>query len=400
MSASLAEVFEAFGAEYLDAHGVSTPQAKVVRAVLNCRTPALGGQVLECDGCGHCEFAYHSCRNRHCPTCQARAKEEWTRRRIAELLPVPYAHLVFTLPHALNGLAAAHDRWVYDTLMHTVAETLGEFAAKPRWLGAEPAFTCVLHTWTQDLRRHVHLHVLIACGGLDEAGNWVEPKRSNHFLFPVHALSSVFRAKFLDALDAARDSGKLTRDPAADASDYAERRRRLLRQPWVVYAKTPLGGPAEVLGYLSRYTHRTAVSNERILAIRGGQVLLKVRADGKGGKKVIRIDGTDFIGRFLQHVLPPGFKRIRHFGLLSPARKGKRLAAAREALKAPAPSKVAMEAAAEFMQRVAKIDIDKCPCCGQGRLRAVATLLPQRGMPVSRPAAPPASPASCRGPPP
>ncbi|MDD2806841.1 MAG: IS91 family transposase [Elusimicrobiales bacterium] len=391
----MAEVFEAFGAEYLDAHGVSAPQAKVMSAVLNCRTPVLGGQVLECDGCGHREFAYHSCRDRHCPACQARAKEEWTRRRVAELLPVPYAHLVFTLPHALNGLAAAHGLWVYGALMRTVAETLGEFAANPRWLGAEPAFTCVLHTWTQDLRRHVHLHVLIACGGLDGAGEWVGPKRDGRFLFPVHALSSVFRAKFLDALDAARDSSKIPRDPAAEAKGYAERRRRLLKHKWVVYAKTPLGGPAEVLGYLSRYTHRTAVSNERILAIREGQVLLRVRADGKGGKKVVRIDGPDFIGRFLQHVLPPGLKRIRHYGLLSPARKRQRLAAARKALDAPAPSPVAMEAAAEFMQRVAKIDIDKCPCCGQGRLRAVAVLLPEQPA-TSRPwLAPPA----CRGPP-
>ncbi len=400
MSASLAEVFEAFGAEYLDARGVSAPQAKVMYAVLDCRTQALGGHVLECEHCGHREFAYHSCRNRHCPTCQARAKEEWTRRRIAELLPVPYAHLVFTLPHALNGLAAACGPWVYGTLMRTVAETLAGFAANPRWLGAEPAFTCVLHTWTQDLRRHVHLHVLIACGGLDDSGEWVAPKRDSRFLFPVRALSKVFRAKFLGALDAASESGKLPNDPAAEAGKYAERRRRLLKHPWVVYAKTPLGGPAEVLGYLSRYTHRTAVSNERILAIRDGQVLLKVRADGKGGKKVIRIKGVDFIGRFLQHVLPPGFKRIRHFGLLSPARKGKRLAAARKALEAPEPSPVAMEAAAEFMKRVAQIDIEKCPCCGQGRLRAVATLLPLRGGVVSRPAAPPASPASCRGPPP
>ena len=245
MSTTLADVFQTFGAEYLAAQGISGPQAKVMRAVLDCRTPALGGHVLECEGCGHRALVYHSCRNRHCPTCQTRAKDEWTRRRIAELLPVPYAHLVFTLPHALNGLAAAHDLWVYDTLMHTVAETLADFAANPRWLGAEPAFTVVLHTWTQDLRRH--LHVLIACGGLDEADGWVEPKRDSRFLFPVHALSHVFRAKFLDALDAAWESGKLPHDPAADAKDYAKRRRRLLQHNWVVYAKTPLGGPAEVL---------------------------------------------------------------------------------------------------------------------------------------------------------
>ena len=398
MSASLAEVFETFGAEYLDAHGVSTPQAKVMRAVLDCRTPALGGQVLECEDCGHRAYIYHSCRNRHCPTCQTCAKDDWTRRRIAELLPVPYAHLVFTLPHALNGLAAVHDRWIDDTLMACVAETLNEFAANPRWLGAEPAFTLVLHTWTQDLRRHVHVHVLIACGGLDEAGNWVEPKRNGRFLFPVHALSRVFRAKFLDALDAARKTGKLPNDPAGEPKDFAKRRQQLLKHDWVVYAKTPLGGPAEVLEYLSRYTHRTAVSNERIVAIRDGDVLLRVRADDHGGKRVIRIPGPVFIGRFLQHVLPPGFKRIRHFGLLSPAHKRDRLGLARNALHVPALSPPALEAAEEFMRRVAQKDIERCPCCGQGVLQVVAVLLPQRAAAL-RPHRALVGPSACRGPP-
>lgn len=398
MSTTLAEVFQTFGAEYLDAHGVSAPQAQVMRAVLACRTPALGGQVLACEACGHREYVYHSCRNRHCPTCQTRAKDDWTRRRVAELLPVPYAHLVFTLPHALNGLAAGHDRWVYDTLMHTVAETLHGFAANPRWLGAEPAFTAVLHTWTQDLRRHVHVHVLIACGGLDAAENWVEAKRNPRFLFPVHALSQVYRAKFLDALDAAHQAGKIPRDPAAETKDFAARRRQLLKHDWVVYAKTPLGGPAEVLEYLSRYTHRTAISNERIVAIRDGDVLLRVRADDHGGKRVIRLPGPAFVGRFLQHVLPPGFKRIRHFGVLSPAHKRERLAAARNALNVPAPSPPALEAAAAFMKRVALMDIARCPCCGEGRLRIVAVLRPQR---TRQPQPPPAlaSPPAGRGPP-
>lgn len=311
---------------------------------------------------------------------------------------MPYAHLVLTLPHALNPLAAVHDLWVYDTLMHTVAETLHDFAANPRWLGAEPAFTLILHTRTQDLRRHVHVHVLIACGGLDKAGNWVEPKRNGRFLFPVHALSQVFRAKFLDALDDARKAGKLPRDPATDARDLAERRRQLLKHDWVMYAKTPLGGPAEVLEYLSRYTHRTAVSHERIVAIRDGDVLLKVRADDHGGKRVIRIKGTDFIGRFLQHVLPPGFKRIRHYGLLSPARKRDRLAAARNALKMPAPSPIALEAADACMKRVAQKDIERCPCCGQGVLRAVAVPLPDRAA-ARRPRSALTRSPACRGPP-
>lgn len=226
MSTTLADVLPTFGAEYLDAHGISGPPAKVMRAVRDGRTPALGGQVLECPACGHREYVYHSCRNRHCPTCQTRAQEDWTRQRIAERLPVPYAHRVFTRPHALNPLAAVHDLWVYDTRMPTVAETRHEFAAHPRWLGAEPAFILVLHTWTQDWRRHLHGHVLITGGGLDQDGNGVEPKRNGRFLFPVPALSPVFRAQFLDALEAAHRSGQLPRDPAAVPNDYAKRRRQ------------------------------------------------------------------------------------------------------------------------------------------------------------------------------
>jgi site-specific recombinase XerD len=394
VSATLAQVCLTFGAESLDGHGVSSPQVKVLRAVLDCRTPALGGHCLACEDCGQRESVYHSCRNRHCPTCQTRAKDAWTRQRLIELLPVPYGHLVFTLPHALNSLTAAHPRWVYDTLMHTVAATLTEFAAHPRWWSAEPAFTAVLQTWTQDLRRHVHLHVLIACGGLDQHGNWVEPKRNNRFLVPVHALSRVFRAQFHDALDAARQAGKLPRDPAAAAKDFAERRRNLLKHDGVVYAKTPLGGPAEVLGSLSRYTHRTAVSNERIVAIRDGHVLLRVRADDQGGQRVIRIHGPAFIGRFLQQVLPPGFKRIRHFGLLSSAHQRDRLGLARAALQAPQPSPPALEAAGDFMRRVAKQEIDRCPGCGQGRLRVVAVLSPNRSAQVRPPNLPSAAAAS------
>jgi hypothetical protein len=396
--AALARVFETFGAAYLDTRGVSGPQAKVLRAVLDCRTAALGGHCLECDDCGHREYLYPSCRHRHGPTCQTRAKEAWTRRRIAELLPVPSAHLVFTLPHALNDLAAVHDRWIYDTLMACVAATLSAFAENPRWLGAEPALTLVLHPWTQDLRRHVHLHVLIACGGLDPAGKWVQPRRQPRFLFPAHALSCVFRAKFLDRLDAAHRSGTLPGDPAAQPTRWAERRQALLKHHWVVYAKTPLGGPAETLEYWSRSTHRTAVSNERIVAIRDGDVLLRVRADASGGKRVIRLPGPTFIGRFLQPVLPPGFKRIRHYGLLAPARKRQRRTVARQALQAPEPSPPVREAAEQFLRRVAQRDITRCPDGGRGTLRTIGVLLPDR-FALIRPHPALAPPPSCRGPP-
>ena len=198
MSATLAEVLRTFGAAYLRDHSLSTPQARAWRAIVACRTPALGGQLQRCDRCGREQRLFRSCRNRHCPQCQSQARDAWRQAQLAELLPVPYCHLVFTLPHALNDLAHFHARWVYHTLMHCAASTLTEFAANPRWLGGIGAFTLVLHTWTQDLRRHLHVHALMACGALDADGHWCVPTRSPTFLFPVHALSRVFRAKFID----------------------------------------------------------------------------------------------------------------------------------------------------------------------------------------------------------
>ena len=217
MAATLAEVLRRFGPEYLRTHGLSTAQARAWRAIVACRTSALGGQRLHCQGCGAQQWRWHSCRNRHCPRCQSRAREAWRGARMAELLDVPYCHLVFTLPHELNALAGVHARWVYDTLLQCSARTLSEFAANPHWLGGTGAFTLVLHTWTQDLRRHLHVHALMACGAVqstdDGSASWVAPKRSPRFLFPVHALSSVFRGKFMQALCQAELGGALPRDP-------------------------------------------------------------------------------------------------------------------------------------------------------------------------------------------
>jgi len=249
-------------------------------------------------------------RNRHCPQCGTRAKDTWLQARLAQVLDVPYAHRVFTLPHSLNALCGAHPRWVIDTLFACVAQTLNEFAANPRWLGGQPAFTLVLHTWGQELQRHVHVHAVIACGGLaanhdnskgedkDEA-HWVQPKRSPQFLFPVTALSTVFRGKFMAALQAAHEQGGIANDPQRATLDWAKRHHALYRFAWVVYAKTPLGGPAQVLEYLARYTHRTAISNERIVKIGADQVVFKVRADDKGGKRLVKFDGVEFVRRFL-----------------------------------------------------------------------------------------------------
>ena len=378
MSATLAEVLRTFGSAFLSepAHSpaLSTAQARVWRDIVSCRTPARGGTRQQCDQCGRQQCLFHSCGNRHCPQCQSSARDAWRCAQLADLLPVPYCHLVFTLPHALNGLAQAHPRWVYRTIMQCSAATLTEFAANPRWLGAMGAFTLVLHTWTQDLRRHIHVHALMACGGLDAQAAWRAPKRSPTFLFPVHALSKVLRGKFLQALQQAGKHGELARDPASTEASRQDRLKVLNRHDWVVYAKTPLAGPEVVLDYLSRYTHRVAVSNERILGVDAAGVRLRVRANEHGGKRTVHIDGPTFIARFLQHVLPPGFKRIRHYGLLSPALKTERMAAARAALAMPEPNAQAQEDAAAFLERVAGIDVARCPHCRIGRWLTVEVL--------------------------
>ena len=397
MATTLAEVLRHFGPGYLRTHGLSTAQARVWRAIVSCRTPALGGQRLRCDGCGAEQWRWHSCRNRHCPQCQTKARDAWRAARLAELLNVPYCHLVFTLPHELNALAAVHARWVYDALMRCTADTLTEFAANARWLGGTGAFTLVLHTWTQDLRRHLHVHALMACGALQRdaqgAATWVRPTRGERFLFPVHALSRVLRGKFLQALQEACASGALARDPADTEAARRERAQALRRHDWVVYAKAPLAGPAAVLDYLSRYTHRTAIGNERLVGVDGHRVRFKVRADQAGAKRTVALDAQQFIGRFLQHVLPPGFKRIRHYGLLAPAAKTERLALARQLLAMPAANPQAREDAQAFMRRVAAIDIACCPHCRLGHWRLMQEL------PADRSALGSIVPVACRGPP-
>src|SRR5262245_38537322 len=260
-------------------------------------------QVESCTSCGSTRHVYRSCRNRHCPRCQTRAKESWLAQRRAELLPVPYFHLVFTLPHDLNGLVGRCPRLIYETLFAAVSSTLTEFAANARWLGGMPAFSLVLHTWKQDLGRHVHVHALMAGGALSLSGQWLASKRG--FLFPVKALSKVFRAKFLATLQLARDNGKLLAEqPLADQA-WDDLIARLRAHQWVVYAKQPLAGPMQVLEYLGRYTHRVAISNERIVGIDEDSVSFRVRDSAHGNRRrTLRVPAETFIERFLLHVLP------------------------------------------------------------------------------------------------
>jgi len=377
---TLADVLRLHGQDYLRQHSLNTPQAKAWRAICACRTSALGGQCLACSECEHSHWQYHSCRNRHCPTCGARAKDAWLQARVAQVLDAPYTHLVFALPHEFNALYRRNPKALIDALFASVSQTLVQFAANPRWMGVaggKAAFSLVLHTWSQDLGLHIHLHAIMACGVLGQ-DLWHTPARKPDYLFPTRALSTVWRAKFMQVL----------REAAPHAvPSLGKPVQALWKKDWVVYAKTPLGGAAQVLQYLSRYTHRTAIGNERILSLQGDEVVFSARAKqdkGKAGepgqKRTLRMHGPDFIGRYLQHVLPGGLKRIRHYGLLANP-NGKKLAQAKAALHMPAPNPQAQECAQDFMARVARVNTHQCPACGQGRMGVVQTLAGAKRLP-------------------
>lgn len=371
----LADILRAHAPAYARDHPLSRAQARAVRALTACRTPVLGGQAYLCPACGHAEVRFHSCGNRHCPQCQALAKERWVAAQAAEVLPVEYFHVVFTLPHALHGVGP--DRARHARLFACAAETLLAFARNPKWLGAEPAITLLLHTWDQQLRRHDHVHGLVSGGGLSPEGHWVSAKP--HFLFPVRALARVFRGRFLAALEDGLARGEL-RLPAGQTA--AALRAELIRQDWVVYAKPPCAGPAQVLAYLGRYTHRTALGNHRLVDLTDGQVRFRWRDRAHGNRvKVMRLPVDDFIHRFLGHVLPKGFQRIRHYGLLANRHKAVCLARARAALALPPPEPVTQETAEVFARRVLGLELYRCPACGEGRLRWVAEVPPARGPP-------------------
>ena len=395
---TLAEVLRLGGPAYVRTHELSTAQARAWRAICACRTPVLGGQQLACAACGHSHWQYHSCRNRHCPRCGARAKDAWLRGRLAEVLDVPYAHLVFTLPHELGSLYRARPRWLIETLFASVAGTLRDFAANARWMGiagGQGAFSLVLHTWRQDLGQHLHLHAVMACGVLGGDGLWHVPARQADFLFPVHALSRVFRGRFMQALSRLAQQGEVP----GDANLSQAGRKRLYRHDWVVYAKTPLGGPAQVLDYLSRYTHRTAIGHERIRQVSAQEVVFTVRADAHGGKRRVRLATEEFIRRLMLHVLPKGIQRIRHYGVLANGCKKTQLAQARAALQQPPPSPLALESAQAFMQRVAAKAVHTCPQC-RGPLQVVASRPGARHLPAPGRECEGAHTPAARGPPP
>ena len=368
----LADIVRRHGAALRAAHRLCAVQHRALRAIEHCRTAALGGELRQCDACGTQRYLYHSCRNRHCPKCQTRAKERWLAAQRAQLLPVPYYHLVFTLPHELNALAQGNPRTLYAMLFAAASETLVEFGRNPRWLGGEIAATVVLHTWGQTLTQHLHVHCLVGAGALSPCGTWVRSRRG--FLFPVKALSIVFRGKFLAALAEAFARGRLALSGATATLGA------LRAKPWVVYAKRPFAGPEQVLEYLGRYTHRTAISNERLIALDTHGVRFRYKDYTHGERRrLMSLEPVEFLRRFTLHVLPRGFNRIRHYGLLANRSKRVLLAQARAALDVPAPEHQppAPEPVRAFWKRIAGIDIERCPHCQHGTLRLVATLAPR-----------------------
>ena len=368
-------------AEYRRSHNLALAQLKAIRAILACRTAALGGHKLTCDACGTSSILYNSCRNRHCPKCQTLSKERWLQARQAELLDTQYFHVVFTLPHEINALAQGNRAAIYKLLFAAAFDTLMCFGRDPNHLGGLIGGTGILHTWGQNLSQHIHLHCLIPGGALSaDRSRWIRAKPG--FLFPVRALSRVFAGKFLEQLQLLYEEDELSfADGTADLADpaaFATLIRQLRRHKWVVYCKPPFAGAEHVLEYLGRYTHRVAISNHRILAHQHGRVRFRYKDYRQGGRpRVMELDAHEFIRRFLLHVLPDGFHRIRHFGLLANRTKRDNLALCRELLGQPdrtEPS--APESVEHIMLRVADLDIHRCPVCQRGNLQITATLEP------------------------
>ena len=369
---------------------VSLDQLKVMSAIERCRTAALGGHVARCENaaaCGHTEIAYNSCRNRHCPKCQAAASRQWLADREAELLPVPYFHVVYTLPSELRDIAYQNKRVVYNLLMKAAAETTLAIAADPKRLGARIGITSVLHTWGSALTHHPHVHMIVPGGGLSlDNARWVAARPD--FLIHVKVLARLFRGKMLAMLMAAHDDGELkffnSHAGLADKKTFKRFIAPLRRIKWVVYCKAPFAGPEQVLRYLSRYTHRVAISNRRLVAADDGAIAFRwkdYRVDGPDRWKTMRLHPHEFIRRFLVHVLPKGFHRIRHYGLLARAGRKANIARARHLLAAPQPkaecSGTGTDAAAPSDWR------PPCPCCG-GRMIVIEVF--ERG---GHPRAPP-----------
>ena len=382
----LAEIVREHAAEYLQSHSASYAQRQVLRAVMRCRTAALGGHLEACDQCAHRQIAYNSCRNRHCPKCQGSACARWMQARAAELFPVPYFHVVFTLPTLLGPLALQNPRVLYGLLFHAAAETLLEVAANPKYLGARLGFLAVLHTWGQNLLHHPHLHCVVPSGGISPDGTaWIRGRKD--FLLPVRVLSRVFRGKFIAGLKRAYKRKELEfhgqSTSLADVKTFEQLLDQVVRKDWVVYAKRPFGGPKQVLKYLSRYTHRVAIGNRRLVSHRDGQVTFRWKDYRQGQRsKRMTLKATEFIRRFLLHVLPTGLMKIRHYGFYANRDRAEKIDLCRRLLQVKQPPTASVpDATVDPAKQPSACSTNTpplklCPQCGVGHLHVIELLLP------------------------
>jgi len=393
----VADIFRQAGPSYRQHHAdaLSRGQRCVMSAIERCRTAALGGHVEQCDSCGHQRIAFNSCRNRHCPKCQSLVRAQWLEDRQADLIPVDYFHVVFTLPEEIAAIAYQNKAAVYDMLFHATGETLRTIAADPKHLGAEIGFIAILHTWGQNLLHHPHLHCVVPGGGLSADGeHWISCRPG--FFLPVRVLSRLFRRLFLAQLQAAFDAGHLrffnALEPLQAPRAFARYLAPARRAEWVVYAKPPFGGPQHVLEYLGRYTHRVAISNNRLIDFGEGKVSFRWKDyRHESRQKVMRLDAQEFIRRFLLHVLPGGFQRIRHYGFLANRYRAVKLARCRQLLAVPAPVVAFPDVPLDYRDRFQLLtgtSLRDCPKCGHGHMVCIETFLPgtlPRGPPGENP---------------
>jgi hypothetical protein len=353
----LAKIIHQYREPFLSRYNPHPNTLKVLDAIMRCRTAGLGGHVDGCSQCGHLRISYNSCRNRHCPKCQNTSRERWIDQRQRDLLPVPYFHVVFTLPARLNPYCLKYPKPMYDILFSASKQTIAVFAADPRYLGAKMGMISLLHTWGQNLSLHPHIHMIVPAGGVSKAGFWKSVKRGGEFLFPVKAMSQVFKNKFMEQF---REFLKSERQPLENTL-----RQSLYKMPWVVYAKKPFAGADSVIEYLGRYSHKVAISNHRIVAIDGGKVSFRYKDYADGSRqKTMTLDAVEFLRRFCLHILPRGFRKIRHYGLL--ASRCKPLLRIRQLQMGvlPAPLKDSTQICVQNL----KFNPKACPCCKTGEM--------------------------------
>ena len=366
----VADIFKQYGEEFISGHRLTKRQHDVIHCIMNCRTATYGYHIDGCGHCGHIEKQFNSCRNRHCPKCQGISRQKWVTARLNDLLCVPYYHVVFTLPHFLNELISYNKKLIYELLMDKSSETLMAFGRDPKWLGGEIGFYGVLHTWGQTLWPHVHVHFIVAGGALADTGQWIAPNFGDKFLFPVHALSKVFRGKFIQGLKKAFYNNELAIAPnllpsVGSASQFECWIDTLAARNWVVYCKPPFDDASQVVNYIGRYTHSVAISNRRIVSAENGKVRFLYKDYKRSRTKWYQttLDAREFIRRFIWHVLPKGFHKIRHYGFLANGRCKQMVEYIRAVI----------DSAADLIYKSFDY-LTPCPKCAKGRMMPLAVI--------------------------